>query len=361
MNEIYLMEELPSKKAVKRAGDRIRAKIATDDDFEVVSYWRAAHAIPMNSFKDSLKSKMKKTAYKSGLISRRLKRMPSVTGKLIRFPEMDLSRMQDIAGVRVVLRNIATLDKFKNDCFDSYNSDRRLNFKFVRESDYIYSPKKDGYRSLHQIFEYTGKKYPELKGLKVELQIRTRLQHAWATAVEALGLAMKSSFKTGEGDDEHKLFFKLCSSAFSFIENTNQHDDFKGYSVDQILEQLYELESKINVLERLVGISSAYKHIETPKTEKKPSTYHLIILDLDKRLMDIRGFNKRQLINAESAYLEMEKVVRDNNLNWEVVLISIDDIKKMKIAYPNYFLNSQEFVREVNKIIGPLRTKNQRN
>ena len=50
--------------------------------------------------------------------------------------------------------------------------------------DYITTPKDSGYRGVHLIYRYYSDKNETFNGLKIEVQIRTALQHAWATAVD---------------------------------------------------------------------------------------------------------------------------------------------------------------------------------
>ncbi|MFW2058189.1 (p)ppGpp synthetase, partial [Acinetobacter haemolyticus] len=83
--------------------------------------------------------------------------------------------------------------------------------------DYIESPKNDGDRSIHQVFTYKSRDHSGLDGLKIELQIRTALQHSWATAVETLGVIENASIKSGFGSDDIKKFIKLSSALFSFM------------------------------------------------------------------------------------------------------------------------------------------------
>ena len=54
--------------------------------------------------------------------------------------------------------------------------------------------------------------------MRIELQIRTRLQHLWATAVETAGLYTKKSLKSGQGENGWLEFFMIVSSLFSFKE-----------------------------------------------------------------------------------------------------------------------------------------------
>lgn len=51
-------------------------------------------------------------------------------------------------------------------------------------------PKMDGYRGIHDVYEYDVRSdYGVMwNGLLIEIQYRTLLQHSWATAVEVAGL-----------------------------------------------------------------------------------------------------------------------------------------------------------------------------
>ena len=71
-------------------------------------------------------------------------------------------------------------------------------------------PKKDGYRSLHIIYEYKSDKCKtDYNGLRVEVQIRSRLQHLWATAVETVDFFTRQAIKFNEGIPDWADFFRL--------------------------------------------------------------------------------------------------------------------------------------------------------
>ena len=91
-----------SRKEVKKAGI-----ILLDDNCEdrtwaldVLNNWRACHSYPVNTFQAYLRLKIKTHAYKNYIVVQRIKRTPSIIGKLKRYPEMQLSRMHDIGGMR---------------------------------------------------------------------------------------------------------------------------------------------------------------------------------------------------------------------------------------------------------------------
>ncbi len=180
------MLEVPSKKKVQKAGKKL-----AKDDTSIEEF---------NNAMATLRSKVKRLGFKAPIIAQRLKRTPSIIRKLQRFPSMSLASMQDIGGIRIVLSSIDDVYKLHDDIIK--NSGRSKHepllppYDYIKSKhepllppyDYIKQPKQDGYRSLHQVFKYKSEQYSELNGLQIELQIRTKLQHAWATAVETLGI-----------------------------------------------------------------------------------------------------------------------------------------------------------------------------
>ena len=54
---------------------------------------------------------------------------------------------------------------------------------------------------------------------RVEVQIRTFLQHTWATAVEAVGAYRGENMKGGEGNSDWLRLFSLMSGEFAATEN----------------------------------------------------------------------------------------------------------------------------------------------
>ena len=98
--------------------------------------------------------------------------------------------MQDIGGVRTIVGSIEQVRELQA----AYKSSR-FKHQLVSEKDYIAEPKCDGYRSVHLVFRYVNKRAPDYNGLSVEMQIRTKLQHAWATAVETMGTFLGQAHK----------------------------------------------------------------------------------------------------------------------------------------------------------------------
>lgn len=88
-----------TRNEVDKAGDILRdlksSSLVDPWAASVLSYWRAIHSYPINTFQATLWNKLKKID-EQALVAQRLKRFSSIIQKLQRFQDMDLSRMQDI-------------------------------------------------------------------------------------------------------------------------------------------------------------------------------------------------------------------------------------------------------------------------
>lgn len=327
------IEFLYSKTAVNRAGTILLSSDANgqSEAKSVLDNWRACHAAPLNSFQKSLRLKLKNTD-EDALVSQRLKRTPSILSKLERNPSMLLSRMQDIGGIRAVVKNMKKVREIEAD----YKNGTRI-FSIVNGGkDYINYPKDSGYRSVHMIFKCKN-------GFSIELQIRTTIQHAWATAVETMGTFLNHSLKSSEGPEEWLKFFALASSAFAILESTPRAPEHDKYSAKEVFELLLRKEKELDVLNKLAGFRVAAHHI---KDDKKNGRYHLVTLNLDAKFANIQSFSPKDIDKANIEYSLKEERVR-NGENLQVVLVSSESISALKKAYPSYFLDAQQFSKQI--------------
>lgn len=325
-----------SKKEVNRAGSTLLDKTSKEQDQAkmVLDSWRACHVAPLNSFQKSLRRKLTDTD-KTALVSQRLKRTPSILLKLERNPKMMLSRMQDIGGIRAVVKNMQTVREVES----SYKKGTNIFSISGSGKDYINYPKESGYRSIHQIFKCK-------KGFSIELQIRTQIQHAWATAVETMGTFLDHSLKSSEGPEKWLDFFTLASSAFAILESTPRISKFNHMSDQETFEELLKQEQELDVLNKLTGFRVAARHI---KDDKKKGQYHLVILDLDNMMARIQSYESREIQQANIDYSLVEARVNEGE-NLQVVLVTSESIKALKKAYPSYFLDAELFAKQIASV-----------
>lgn len=335
---------VPSRKQVDKAGDKLKNGEVGQDVLDILSAWRSVHTYPISTFQSLIRKKIKELQLDdTTVVAQRLKRLPSIVSKLKRLPTMNLSQMQDIGGIRIIVKDISSVYSLHEKIINS-----RFKHKIsLPPRDYIKNPKPDGYRSLHQYFQYNNLYHPELNGLRIELQIRTQLQHAWATAVETLGTIENESFKSGEGKETYKRFFKLVSALFSIEEKQPVLSELQNVDRSDLVRELITLEKDLSIIAKLKGIAITTKHIETSADN---SDYYVMVLDSLQNTLQLVPFTNKQIEMAESFYAIQEAKSRDNEY-LSVVLVSAGDIDHLRKAYPNYFLDTALFIKRITKIM----------
>jgi len=154
----------------------------------------------------------------SAIVAQRLKRFSSIASKLVREPRMKLSQMQDIGGCRAIVSTVERAEDLVRAHKDKEAWDKNPNrHELHRCKDYIAEPKPSGYRGVHLIYKFKtlDPKHSVHNGQRIEIQIRSKIQHVWATAVEVVSAFTKESLKSSQGDEDWQKLFKLMGSIFA--------------------------------------------------------------------------------------------------------------------------------------------------
>jgi len=187
----------PSKTQVNKAGKLLRnwfsgrsvllSPSETDHAFDVITAYRRQWVDPPRPY-TTLYARLFEQAREAGpehVVGRRLKRVDRIVRKLVRHPRMALTKMEDIAGCRLVVPDLPALE-----LATELMSDRWAG-QIARVRDYVSSPKATGYRAVHlTVISH---------GLPVEVQLRTRRQQLWAAHVEFLEDRDGTLLKDGDG------------------------------------------------------------------------------------------------------------------------------------------------------------------
>lgn len=182
-------------------------------------------------------------------------------------------------------------------------------------------------------------------GLRIEVQIRSQLQHAWATAVEAVSTFTEQALKSGIGEKRWKRFFALMGTTIALRENCPVVPDAPTNQVDLVAEirQLYQ---QLQVEMVLMGITAT---VDMVKVEPEAQAY-LLVLDADKKRLEIKSYKANEMANASQEYLLVEEQYADNP-KVQTVLVSVDSVANLQNAYPNYYLDTGEFLKAVQLAI----------
>jgi putative GTP pyrophosphokinase len=333
-----------SKSQVRKAGQTLINDNSSFEEFYdaflVVENWRSCHGYPINTFQATLRSKLK-AIDPDALVSQRLKRMPSILNKLTRFLNMSLDRMQDFGGLRAVVSSNRKLRELEQNYRNS-----RFKHELVSCRDYVTSPKESGYRSIHLVYKYINPFASAYNGLFIELQLRTKLQHAWATSVETMGTFLGQALKSSEGEELWLDYFSLCSAAFSHVEDSPVHQDYNNRAKLEIFTDLVERTKHLQVKDKLNGFSVAAQNIAY---KNRRGAYHLIVLKFEERKVSIQSFGKSNLELASEKYAEVELAI-SNGAPMHAVLVSAGSLENLRRAYPSYFLDTKEFLKYLQAV-----------
>ncbi|MBX6745012.1 MAG: hypothetical protein IRY87_23515 [Acetobacteraceae bacterium] len=337
-----------SNKQLKRAGKIIASDLVWTDEtapvireaFQIANSWRDAHAYPMRSLRFSVLHHMRKAELK-GITAARLKRMQAIRRKLRRI-KLGLNQLQDLGGCRVILPSISDVHRLVGLLRENIHHTIRA------EDDYIANPKDDGYRSHHLIFSYQGKGKTEIyTGKRIELQVRTRLQHAWATAVEAVGLFRGEDLKSHSGSEEWLRLFKLLSAEFAETEVCPVPPD--SMDKQERIREIRELERALDAISVLENIRHGVRGTDYPLMHGYRPTHYLIRYDHATKTVHVEPHTGATI--AAQSYGNAEALGNQiDGQSQTVVLVEVDKIENLKAAYPNYFGDVDYFKNQLRAI-----------
>lgn len=355
-NGMAFPEPPNSKGAVRRAGQAISAGTATLDEFELVDRWRASHGYVINTFQSWLKGHINKKNYDVEF-AQRLKRRNTVVGKLQRqntdggYLISDVSSMHDFAGCRMIFETLEDLNDFREHIHSTSvmrNVDHKLRHAENPDKyNYIETPKFTGYRGIHDVYRHfprgsvrTQKKKP-WDGLLVEIQYRTRAQHAWATAVEISDLLDGEQTKFELDQSDRGSFFALASEVIA-----RQHEGMtRAYS--DISDA--ELRSKLRAAEDKLGILRRLKLLKQFEDEEKLQQHNVLNI-----YRNIDGELALQVLPCSSPTEAIEKAsaLEANSTSINAVYVRSDNPKQLRSAYRNYFYDPIDFVKIIEQESG---------
>ncbi|MFI3035722.1 GTP pyrophosphokinase [Atlantibacter hermannii] len=369
-NEVYESQKcvlMYSKSQIDKAAKKIRHGCDNQEKEEAIAMiqnFRELHLYPLMLMKNHLaRTAAKVDRDKRVIVARRLKRLHTIIDKLER-PSLDggkttnaiqLTRMQDIGGCRAIVKNIEQLNQLKDRLVKS-----RSVHKIIKEYNYL-TPKDSGYSGIHlaySCFDQQEEKYPWRK-TKIEIQLRTELQHAWATSLEIIDTLENIKLKTSsEGHPEWRRFFYLAGCLVA-------HDEKACILKENILEnyrnELKQLENNLSVRKKLNTYTFAL-NLTSDKTLKKelPKNHKGYFLVTMKNAKNDSGevISKRFIVTIKAFRTkEADEAIKNLNLDDSdpevsiAVLVATDNIKSLKKAYPNYFGSTSQFSRFLKRHI----------
>lgn len=256
------------------------------------------------------------------IVTYRIKRIESIINKLIRYPEMRFSRMGDIGGCRIIVKNNLDVYKIKEIIEER--------FIIQKENDYIKTPQEDGYKSLHLYVSIND--YPET----IEVQIRNIEDHNWSTLVEISDLIFDSGIKEYHKDKILLEFHKLLGNIneLNFNQAKKIADIEKSYKYFESLNKIFS-KNYLDVREQWLEI------------EHKSYFKYFLIESKKNETPKIEAFSN--FTEAENAYFEKYKY--SNNSHVVLTHLQKPEFNQVSIAYSNYILTTHDFEYKILSIL----------
>lgn len=175
--ELLMANEI-SKTQIDRLGDRLKKGNISEDDLRLLDQYRRSFAEAYEIVVGSIRRELRLEP-----TGRPAKSTTSISDKLRR-ESIRLTQIQDIAGCRLIVSDIAEQDRV----VESLSS----LFEHIAVVDRRHQPS-HGYRAVHVIANCHDK--------LIEIQVRTSLQHLWAELSEKFSDVVDPDIKYGGGGE----------------------------------------------------------------------------------------------------------------------------------------------------------------
>lgn len=329
---------LNSRNRVRQAGKRIAKALQQDgvtawgvniprEEFNTVENWRTSHGAVLNTAQAWLRRLDK---LQRPIVGQRLKRYDTIVDKLKTGRSKDLSTMNDIAGVRAIFRNIEEVYDFRGQMRTSKAQHKLMHD--TEKFDYIASPKLTGYRGIHEVMERQvgSKSGSAWNGLKFEVQLRTAVQHAWATAVEIYDDTQFARFKFQSSSDPAYEQFLIASEIFA-----RTHEDCSGCLTEatdlQLAMRFKELEEQTHTVTMIHGLHVAvnYSPLEKNSILQRTTSGELFVHTFSSFPQALKAISRIEAL--------------PNTLN--AVLVGAKTPYHIREAFRNYFEDTADFIK----------------
>lgn len=305
-----------SKTKIDQAARRVAKGPSTDlRDHQLCEEWRETHTVPLQWVRETVERRIR-TAGLTAPVVGRLRRMPQIIRKLSS-TSTRLTQMQDIGGCRAVFD---TPDEV-NVGEASITTRTSQWYDVTSVSDYREEGRTDtGYRAIHLVIARDGR--------SIEVQLRTKRQHAWAEAVERVSTLLRCNLKWGEGPAPAVEFFKEASGCLWELDSGRKLNDSTKRNMSMYRDRL-------NVL--LEGIHQEKStSVVIPKELHSGTNLWLLVYDWKSSQFRYWMDLGKDVMKANETYARYESKFPIEE-GFEVVLIGASSSGAFKTTHSHYF------------------------
>ena len=296
-----------SQKQINKSGKRFRDSIQEDNDYEILEQFKKSYDEILIKYSSEVSELLTSQNF-NFVMAGRLKRTSSIIRKLQRPNNhgMDLTRMSDISGTRIIVQDLKTQNDIISKIKDNFNLDR----------EYDYRKSEQNYRSVHLVIKDDKNKY-------FEIQIRTLAQQTWADESEEFGEHAKQGFYS----DQVGEYLSMLSDIVYKIDNKVAHD------LDKIDNHLYDLKSPIKGKYQIIQNEFNMKF----NLFEKPNYYLVVYDSLDSTLVSKDNFELHEKNKIFELYKYKSKILDENRFEIIFFVSSLGD-NVLRVSHPRFFI-----------------------
>ena len=337
-----------SRAQINAAGNALIARSTSLDGRRrartVLNDWRAAHSLPLERVRTELQERVLGDAR----VAQRLKRLSSIEAKLRRLGSMKLAWMQDIGGCRAVLPTAADVIS----AAEAY-ANRPPRHAVAHIDDYIARPKASGYRGIHLVSRFRAARGDEAvyDGMRIEIQLRSRLQHIWATTVETVAIFSGQALKSSVGDADWLRLFALMGAEIACAEGL---PTVPQTPVETALrDELAALCHAVDALPRLQRYRETLRVLEGHLRNGRAEYFHIVVESVADGTARVR-WNEYAADERDEAVRAFEDVeaATDHFPGTDTVLVRVSSVDALRDAYPSYFADTRAFAERLKRVVG---------
>src|SRR5262249_24207368 len=145
--------------------------------------------------------------------------------------------------------------------------------------------------------------------------------------------------KIKAGDPQWLRFFALMGTAIAIREDSPPVPGTPQDKTD-LVREIRTLAKALSVEDVLLGWGFAVQQLTASPGD---AASFLLVLDSNKRTLATTPFRSAEEQAASEAYLQSEKQT-ESNPEIQTVLVSVESVRALRAAYPNYFLDTSAFI-----------------
>jgi len=287
-------------------GDRLRAKSSLEDDFRLLEEARGEYDAALFATNNWVCKAMElaKTGY---VCAGRSKRTKSIVRKLGR-PEnknMPLSKMVDMVGLRVVVRDLAAQTK----AVDAISLT-------MERKNYLDDGKL--YRAIHLIDT-------EDKGFKpIEIQVRTLPQQIWANESESFGEGVKE----GGGPEDIRNYLSKLSAICRDLDNN------KAIPTEQDLSGYFESRATLSL--RIPHLQKTFDEVVSDHNPGESAATFIVVYDNETNICTRKDrYETGERYRALSDYRALIQTV--DQARYETLILNSSSDAALRVTHPRFF------------------------